>query len=194
MVLLCPSWSAMQELLCQIVCFTMDIDMVFNVSKTKCMVVKPKENGNRFLVNIPQFVLSGMQVDFCSEFKYLGHVLVDSWNDVKDMNRELKVLYIRADKMIGRFSFCSHNVKKVLWNSYINCLYGAGLWNLTSRDKRMYIIAYNKCIKRFFGVSKFERNRLYYLSVGMLTPNTILYNSACLVKRCLEKCGVSNCL
>ena len=45
------------------------------------MKVNPKERSKRFLVNIPQFLLSGLKVDFCLEFKYLGHVLVESWND-----------------------------------------------------------------------------------------------------------------
>ena len=44
--------------------------MVFNIGKTKCMLVKPKESSKRFLVNIPQFVLSGLKVYFCLEFKY----------------------------------------------------------------------------------------------------------------------------
>ena len=40
-------------------------------------------SSKRFLVNIPQFVLSGLKVNFCLEFKYLGHVLVESWDATK---------------------------------------------------------------------------------------------------------------
>ena len=29
----------------------------------------------------------------------------------------------------------------------------------------------------------------FYFDTGMLKPNTILYNSACAVKRCLGMCG-----
>ena len=98
MVLLTPSWSPMQDLQCQIEGLATDIDMVFNVGKTKCMVVKPKESSKRFLVNIPQFVLSGLKVDFSLVFKYLGHVLVESWDDATDMGRKMKLLYIRTNK------------------------------------------------------------------------------------------------
>ena len=45
MVLLTPSWSAMQDLLCQIEGLATDIDMVSNVGKTKCMIVKPKKSS-----------------------------------------------------------------------------------------------------------------------------------------------------
>ena len=114
MVLLTPAWSAMQDLLCQIEGLATDIDMVFNVGKTKFMIVKPKESSKRFLVSIPQLVLSGLNVDFCLEFKYLGHLLVESWDDAKDIGRVLKLLYIRTNKLIGKFSFRSDNVKKVL--------------------------------------------------------------------------------
>ena len=144
------------------------------------------------MVNIPQFVLSGLKVDFCLKFKYLGHVLVESWDDAKDMGKELKLLYIRTNKLIGKFSFCSHNVKKVLWNSYLTCIYGAGLWHLSSRNRGMYIVAFSECIKRFFSVSKYERNRVFYFDTGMLTPNTILHDSVCTVKRFLGMCGACN--
>ena len=41
MMLLTPSWSAMQDLLGQTEGLATDIDTVFNVCKTKCMIVKP---------------------------------------------------------------------------------------------------------------------------------------------------------
>ena len=65
MVLLTPSWSAMQDLLCQIKSLATDIDMVFNVGKTKRMIAEAKKSSKRFLVNIPQFVFNGLKVDFC---------------------------------------------------------------------------------------------------------------------------------
>ena len=127
MVLLTLSWSTMQDLLCQTEGLATDIDMVFIVGKTKCMIVKPKENSKRFLVNIPQFVLSGLKVYFCLEFKYLGHVLVESWDDAKDRGRELKLLCIKTNKLIDKFSFCSLNVKRC-YGILISLVYiGAGL-------------------------------------------------------------------
>ena len=49
MVLLTPSWSAMQDLLCQTEGLATDIDLVSNVGKTKCMIVKPKVSSKRSL-------------------------------------------------------------------------------------------------------------------------------------------------
>ena len=46
--------------------------------------------------------------------------------------------------------------------------------------------------KAVFSVNKYERSRVFYFDTGMLTPNTILHNSACAVKRCLRICGTCN--
>ena len=113
-------------------------------------------------------------------------------DDARDMGKELKLLYIRTNKLICKFSFCSHNVKKMLWNFHLISIYGAGLRYLSNRDRGMYIGVYNKYIKRFFDVSKYKRNRVFYFDTGMLTPNTILHNSACAVKRCLGMCRACN--
>ena len=41
----------------------------------------------------------------------------------------------------------------------------------------MYIEAYSKCIKNFFNVSKYVKNRIYYGRVDMITPIIILHNA-----------------
>jgi hypothetical protein len=191
-VLLSPSWSAMQELLDCIEGLAEEIDMVFNVQKTKSMIIKPVDRRKRFLDSIPVFKLNDRSIEFCIEFKYLGHIVNNLFNDSNDLKRELKLLYIRTNKLIGRFWFCSNDVKRSLWCSYANSLYGAGLWKLSSHDRKMYVVACNKCIKKFFGVSKFVRNRLFYMEVDIITPSTILHNSVCAYEKGVSVCSSVN--
>ena len=54
------------------------------------------------------------------------------------MKRELKTLYARVNKLIGCFHDFFANMKFLLWRTFVNCLYGVGLWKLGVWEK-MYI-------------------------------------------------------
>ena len=134
------------------------------------MIIKPKCACQKFLGNIIPFKINGNELDFCNEFKYLGHWLVNDLRDVKDMKREMRALYARVNNLIGCFYVCSVNVKCLLWRTVVNCLYGEGLWKLDGMWKRMYTVAYNNCLKRFFGRSKCCLNRVMFGWVGFFIP------------------------
>ena len=89
-VLLALSWAALQKLIDLTLDEASKIDMIFNSKKTKCMVIKPKYACQQFLDNIIPFKINGIELDFCDEFKYLGHWLVNDLSDVKDMKREMR--------------------------------------------------------------------------------------------------------
>ena len=91
-VLLAPSWAALQKLIDLALEEAIKIDMVLNSKKTKCMVIKPKYACQQFLDNIISFKINGIELDFCNEFKYLGQWLVNDLSDVKDMKREMRAL------------------------------------------------------------------------------------------------------
>ena len=113
---------------------------------------------NNFWTTIIPFKINGIELDFCNEFKYLGHWLVNDLSDVKDMKREMRALYARVNNLIGCFNVCSANVKCLLWRTFVNCLYGVGLWKLDEKWERMYTVANNNCLKRFFDRSKYCLN------------------------------------
>ena len=72
-VLVAPSWAALQKLIDLALEEAIKIDMVFNSKKTKCMVIKPKYVCQQFLDTIIPFKINSIELDFCNEFKYLGH-------------------------------------------------------------------------------------------------------------------------
>jgi hypothetical protein len=105
-------------------CFV-ERDLMINYKKTKCMVFPPKYKSHQFLDNIQNFVLGKSVIEFCNSYKHLGHVLVCNRNDVADMRREMRLLFFRTNTLIGLFGNCNFEVKKLLWQAYINCFYGA---------------------------------------------------------------------
>ena len=141
------------------------------------MVITPKYACQQFLDNIIPFKINGIELDFCNEFKYLSHWLVNDLSGVKEMKREMRALYARVNNLIGCFYVCSVNVKCLLWRTFFKCLYGVGLWKLDGMRERMYTVAYNNYVKRFFGRSKYCLKRVMYGWVGLPTPGTLIHNA-----------------
>ena len=107
-------------------CEINNLDLLFNFKKTKCMVFLPRFNNFRFLTEIPKLQLSGVAIEFCDNYKHLGHILKSDRSDVADMRREMRLLFVRTNSLIGLFNKCNVNVKKLLWYFYqwfLWCLY-----------------------------------------------------------------------
>jgi len=65
-----------------------------------------------------------------NEFRYLlGHILTNNSRDDRDIQREMRNMFIRTNMLIRRFSRCSAKVKLRLFTSYCLWLYGVGLWS-----------------------------------------------------------------
>jgi hypothetical protein len=129
-VLLSPSWRGLQQLMDILSCEIAERDLMFNYKKTKCMVFPPKHKSHQFLSKIHDFVLDKSVIEFCDSYKHLGHVLVSNRSDVSDMRREMRLLFFRTNILVGLFGNCNLDVKKLLWQAYINCFYGASIWSL----------------------------------------------------------------
>ena len=107
MVLLAPSWNALQMLLDGIQTEAAVINMTFNTTKTVCMVFNPRHKNRIVSESYPPFQLSGCRHAYVTSFKYLGHIIENDLSDDRDINREIKSLYTRTNILIRRFSRCS---------------------------------------------------------------------------------------
>ena len=123
MVLLAPSWRALQSLLVTIESAAGAIDMSFNTKKTVCMVFNPCDRHKIVCNSFPVFTLAGCKLLFVDSFKYLGHIIDNTMCDDKDIHRELKSLYTRTYMLARRFKRCSTQVKVKLFRSYCICMY-----------------------------------------------------------------------
>ena len=68
MVILAPSWYALQALIQVLDMWCTELDIKCNTKKTVCMI-------------FPNVILAGCALNFVSEFRYVGHVLNDNLND-----------------------------------------------------------------------------------------------------------------
>jgi len=85
LVLLAPSWRALQQLLDKLQVTAGDIDMCCNSKKTICMIFSPKCRSKIVTYQLPNFTINDEQLSFVNEFKYLGHILNNSQLDDVDI-------------------------------------------------------------------------------------------------------------
>jgi len=107
LVLLAPSWRALQLLLDKLHSIADNFDMICNSSKTVCMVVNPKRRCNRVAHQFPNFMVNNVTLNYVN----LCHVLSISQLDDADIHRERKNLFYRCNMLTRRFSKCSVAVK-----------------------------------------------------------------------------------
>ena len=87
LVLLAPSWHAMQELINLLHLQANMIDMVYNAKKTCCMVFNPRCKSKIVLCTFKNVELDNVELAYVSSFKYLGHILCDTMCDDSDIKR-----------------------------------------------------------------------------------------------------------
>ena len=59
-------------------------DIVYNTTKTVCMLVRPKKSQGRYSTGVR---LGNEELSFVEEFRYLGHVITADCRDDKDIKK-----------------------------------------------------------------------------------------------------------
>jgi len=178
LILLAPSWAALQQLLDTLSLHIGDIDMVCNVKKTVCMVFAPSNRAHIVSTSFPLFKLGSSYIQYVDKFKYLGHIIDQHLSDDNDVLREVSSMFVRTNILCRKFSKCSINVKVCLFKSYCLCFYGTALWRCYKiRTINKLKSAYNKCMKIFFGYNRRYSVTQLLLELGLPSWSTLTANS-----------------
>ena len=87
MVSLAPTVSALQTLLEVCRAYARPHDIVYNTTKTVCMLVRPKQSQGRSPTRVR---LGNEELSFVEEFRYLGHIVTADSRDDKDIKKTIK--------------------------------------------------------------------------------------------------------
>jgi len=188
-VLLAPSWWAMQYLINLLAKCADRIDMLCNTDKTVCMVFPPKDR--RKIVNhvFPCFKMNNMNLKYVQQFKYLGHVISNEERDDDDILREVKAMFTHANILTRRFGACSVSVKIALFRSYCICFYGMELWkSYTMSAINRLRSCYVKCMKLFFNYPKYHSVTNMLFELELPSFDTLIWNSKARFKRQVKNC------
>ena len=97
-------------------------EIVFNCSKTFCMMFKAKSARS---TAIPLLTLGVLKIKSVSCSKYVGIVLDIELSDDKDIQRQMRYQYEVVIKLRASFSRCSNAVKNVLIRSFCRSMYAS---------------------------------------------------------------------
>ena len=84
-VQLSPSRHGLQKLLNVIKKAATAVDMCFNTNKTVCMVANLYVKSKIVCTSFPQLNLANCKLSFVSQFKYLGHIIENTFCDDNDI-------------------------------------------------------------------------------------------------------------
>jgi len=112
-----------------------------------------------------------------TEFRYLGHIISNQHKDDSDIAREIRCMYTRVNMLIRIFHKCSTELKIRLFRAYCMCLYGSALWTrFAAESLNKFRRCYHKCIKMFFGYSKYHSVTAVLIDLKLPSFNTIMHN------------------
>ena len=123
--LIVPSALGLQKLLDVCYYFIQCNDIVFKSLKSVYIVFRPK----RYKLFCPTVSLYLDRLNRIPETKYLGYLLSEDQSDDEDIAKQMRTLYIRPNKLLGIFSYCTIDVKMELFSSYCSSLYCCSLWS-----------------------------------------------------------------
>ena len=102
MVLLAPKVTALQTLLEVCRAYAAPHDILYNTTKTVCMLVRPKQSQGRYSTIVR---LGNEELSFVQEFRYLGHVMTADCGDDKDIKKQFMRQNAVGNMLIRKFSF-----------------------------------------------------------------------------------------
>ena len=108
MVLLAPTVTALQTLLEVCRAYAGPHDIVYNTTKTLCMLVQPKQSQGQFSTRVR---LGNEKLSFVEEFRYLGHIMTADCRDDKDIKKQFRRQNAVGNMRVRKFSFAPIEAK-----------------------------------------------------------------------------------
>ena len=109
---------------------------------------------NKLCDNI-SVMLSGNNIDFVHETKYLGVIINSSKKTSSDVVRQTRKFYAQANMLLSNFRYCSNDVKCMLFKSFCANMYCSPLWcNSTSSSIKKLKTSYNSALRNLLLIKK----------------------------------------
>ena len=105
MVLLAPTVTALQTLLEVCCAYAGPHDIVYNTSKTVCMLVRPKQSQGQFSRRVR---LGNEDLSFVEEFRYLGHIMTADCRDDKDIKKQFRRQNAVGNILVRKILICTY--------------------------------------------------------------------------------------
>ena len=185
MVLLAPTAEALQDLIGVCEVYAARHDIVYNTTKTECMVVPPAHSKVTYLASA---WLGGCALTFVDRFTYLGHVINQDLTDDDDIKKQTTKLTIIGNTLLRKFSFCSQEVKLELFRSHCYSIYCNSLWSrykVASMNRLK--VCHNGILKRLLRLPRWTSSSLAFTSHGMNCLGVLRRHAVCSMRSRVER-------
>ena len=143
--LMAPSAIGLQKMLDVCFDFSLRNDIMFNPVKSVCVTFKPKN----IKLSCPSVRLDSNILEYISQTKYLGFMFNTNAQDDEEMLRQMRALYIRSNKLLRTFHYCSTGQ---LFKSYCTSFYCCYLWTAYKKSTFDRLrVAFNNAYRRVLG-------------------------------------------
>ena len=99
-MLLAPTVTALQKLLEVCHTYAGPHDIVYNTTKTVCMLVRPKHSQGRRYARVR---LGNEELSYVNEFRYLGHIITADCRAEKDVEKQFRRQNAVGNMLVRKF-------------------------------------------------------------------------------------------
>ena len=153
-VLLAPTVRAMRLLLSVCDDFASEYDVVFNASKSKCLLFKTSVGRQQHIEHLPStnFSIGGKVIEFVDSWPHLGHILNVYRDDGADMDKIRNSLCCQINNVLCYFGHVFPVLKLQLIKTFCYSLYGSVLWQLDHSNLETLCTTWRKGLRRVWNI------------------------------------------
>ena len=128
--------------------FASKYDVVFNASKSKCLVFKPSVGRHVEYLPSTNFCIGGKVIEFVDSWPHLGHVLNVNRDDGADIDKIRNALCGQINNVLCYFGHVFPVLKLKLIKTFCYSLYGSVLWQLDHSNLETLCTTWRKGLRR----------------------------------------------
>jgi len=146
--LICPSLSGLNVMMSVCERFADEFHLTFNAKKSVAICYGMREPPAGFVS------MNNEKVPWSARCVHLGHVITNDLKFDADVSTKIGTFVSSVNRLIGNFGGNCYATLKKLFISYCSCFYGSQLWQVDSRNEARVGVAWNKAVRRVFGLPR----------------------------------------
>jgi hypothetical protein len=145
--------------------YAAEFDVIFNGSKSKCMLFSPRSPRSKYSDTgdiSPVFCIANKPIEYVTSWPHLGHILRNDLDDSEDILRCRTSLISQVNNVLCYFGKLQCNIKLDLLYTYCSSFYGCHLWDLENRATESIFVSWRKALKRVWNLPYRTHSDLLY--------------------------------
>ena len=177
--------------------FSQIYNVSFNAKKTQCILFRHPSG----FTTCKSLVLNGNVLPWVDKACHLGNILNCNLSDSDDIKSKIGHFIGSVNKLLANFRFVQSHILFKLFQRYCTSFYGCTLWNLDSNSINDLYVAWNKSVRKIWGLPYTAHTRLLgpisgqpHISGQIASRFARFYERLCKCKNIFVNFMMRNCL